>query len=192
VSTRLRPRRAKDWPTVGNITTLVTATPVVAGREAEARQAIEGLPSGHLSPFSASSRTHFGRLCVWDHLGARHRGERRWPLRHQYTFFSATFDGDDATYLGHLVEVAPLVVEAAWSCGVGYPGLDAGALRPWLERHRLRIAFPFATAPEETVASIQAAVEQRRALVALAAESQGTDPAALLAAFRTRFPDAAS
>ena len=187
-----RDPRTGDWPTSGVITTLITATPVVPGHEAAARAAIEGLPTGRRSPFAASDRTHFARLCVWDHLGARHRGEHRWPLQHQYTFFSATFDGDESSYVAHLLEVAPTVVDAAWSSSVGFPGPDPERLRLWLADHRLPIDFPFATAPNETLPAIQAAVADRRALVAFAADTQGLEPAALLDAYRARFPEAAS
>ena len=83
-------------------------------------------------------------------------------------------------------------MDAAWSFSVGFPGHDADRLRLWLADHRLPIDFPFATAPNETLPAIRDALADRRALVAFAADTQGLEPAALLDAYRARFPEDAS
>ena len=93
---------------VGAVYSLTVIAPIVAGREAEAREAIEALPVGFLARLE---NLHFSRIHVVSELvfqgpQQRHRDQ----LRASQLVFTSTFDGELEPYLEALRAVRRHVV----------------------------------------------------------------------------------
>ncbi|GAC1375618.1 MAG: hypothetical protein NVSMB32_18480 [Actinomycetota bacterium] len=140
------------------------------------------------SPFAAVGTTHFGRWVVVEQLRCEAPGKPFEALSCPYLLFSATLDGDPATYLRALCAASSSVVHDIWRHCIGYPAEagDAG-LVAYLLHNQVRANLFFAAYPTASVAQVHHALDVRRRLIDFAVDAQGMDDDALAEAFRSGF-----
>ena len=111
---------------VGGAYSLTVIAPIVAGREDEARAAIEALPVG-AEPLARLDGLHFSRIQVVAELVFQGPKQRhRDHLRSSQLVFTSTFDGALDPYL----EALRACADTWWRFCAGYPG-SATATRSW-------------------------------------------------------------
>jgi hypothetical protein len=171
----------------GQARALTTFVPIVPGRETALHEHVSAFPRGAGSPLARSARTHVARWVIIDRLPttAVPRPDR---LRLWQLLFSASFDGEEESYLRELVDILGEEVAAIWSHCVGFPGASADAFVPWLREHRVRNSFFFSAYPNATVHDVRNALAARDRVLEFALRGQDLDPAARLRAFREAFP----
>jgi hypothetical protein len=173
---------------VGCAYSLTVVAPIVAGREAEARDAIEALPVGADSPLAPLGDLHFSRIHVVDELVFQGPTQRhRDPLRASHLVFTSTFDGRTLEpYLEALrTRAAP---DTWWRYCVGYPGSDdAAAFARWVGDHQIDSSLFASAHPEARVPHVLESLELRERIIDFAIEARGLDPAELQARFRETF-----
>jgi hypothetical protein len=163
---------------VGVAYSLTVIAPIVAGREQEARDALEALPAGFLSPLES---LHFSRIHVVSDLvfqGPQQR--RRDRLRASHLIFTSTFDGELEPYLEALRPIAG----TWWQFCVGYPGDDFVA---WVRAHQVDSALFASAHPEATVRGVLESLALRERIVDFAIEARGLAPDDLHRRFRDAF-----
>jgi hypothetical protein len=163
---------------VGVAYSLTVIAPIVAGREAEAREVIEALPAGFLSRLA---NLHFSRIHVVADLvfqgpQQRHRDE----LRASHLVFTSTFDGELEPYLEALRPIA----DTWWQFCVGYPGED---FTRWVREHQLDSSLFASAHPDATVPGVLESLALRERIVDFAIEARGLAPADLQRRFREAF-----
>jgi hypothetical protein len=163
---------------VGVAYSLTVIAPIVAGREAETRSALEALPPDYLSPLA---NLHFSRIHVVSELvfqGPQQRHRDR--LKASQLVFTSTFDGELEPYLEALRPLA----DAWWRFCVGYPGDDFAA---WVRAHQLDSALFASAHPDATVSGVLESLALRERIVDFAIEARGLAAADLQRRFRERF-----
>jgi hypothetical protein len=163
---------------VGVAYSLTVIAPVVAGREQEAREAIEALPVDFLARLE---NLHFSRIHVVSELvfqGPRQR--HRDHLKASQLVFTSTFDGELEAYLEALRPVA----DTWWRFCVGYPGEDFAR---WVREHQVDSALFASAHPEATVPRVLESLALRDRIVDFAIEARGLAPADLQRRFCERF-----
>jgi hypothetical protein len=164
---------------------LTALVPVRAGRAAALRATITQLPTGHNSPFEAVPGTHFARLVVVDHLGAR--GEPGIVIDPARLLVAVNCDGDAYAYLGTLCLRFGATADRIFGECDGYPGSGhPAAFAAWVRSYEVPPTLPFSTF-DATVDRIRSAVAAREQLSAFAVRAQGLEPAALRCAWREEF-----
>lgn len=163
---------------VGVAYSLTVIAPIVAGREEEAREAIEALPTDHLSQLP---NLHFSRIHVVSELvfqGPRQR--HRDHLRASHLVFTSTFDGELEPYLEALRPVA----DTWWQFCVGY-GEDG--FERWVREHQVDSALFASAHPDATVPGVLESLALRERIIDFAIEARGLAPADLQRRFRDEF-----
>jgi hypothetical protein len=166
---------------VGVAYSLTVIAPIVAGREAEAREAIEGLPTGFLARLET---LHFSRIHVVSELvfqGPRQR--HRDPLRASHLVFTSTVDGELEPYLEALRGCA----DTWWRYCVGYPGSDGDRFTRWVREHQLDSSLFASAHPDATVSGVLESLALRDRIVDFAVEARRLEPAELQRRFRDEF-----
>jgi hypothetical protein len=170
---------------VGGAYSLTVIAPLVAGREDEARVAIEALPVGAASPLAALGGLHFSRIHIVANLvfqGPQQR--RRERLRSPQLVFTSTFDGALDPYLDQLRAVA----DAWWQFCVGYPGsADREAFAQWVRAHQIDSSLFASAHPEATVPGVHESLGLRERIIDFAIAARGLEPAELQRRFRDQF-----
>jgi hypothetical protein len=166
---------------VGVAYSLTVIAPVVAGREAEASEAIEALPADLLArlPNLHFSRIHVVSDLVFQGPEQRHRDH----LRASHLVFTSTFDGEPAPYLEALRPLA----DTWWRFCVGYPGSEGEAFAGWVREHQLDSSLFASAHPDATVPGVLASLALRERIVDFAIEARALDPAELQRRFRDEF-----
>jgi hypothetical protein len=163
---------------IGVVYSLTVIAPIAAGREDEARAAIEALPADLLARLE---NLHFSRIHVVSELvfqGPKQR--RRDELRASHLVFTSTFDGELEPYLEALRPLA----DRWWQFCVGYPGEDFAR---WVREHQVDSSL-FASAHEDaTVPGVLESLALRSRVVDFAIEARGLAPAELQRRFRETF-----
>ena len=166
---------------VGVAYSLTVIAPIVAGREAQAREAIEALPPDFLARLE---NLHFSRIHVVSELvfqGPQQRHRDR--LRASQLVFTSTFDGEPEPY----VEALRPVADTWWQFCEGYPGSAGEGFARWVREHQLDSAL-FASAHEDaTVPGVLESLALRSRVVDFAIEARGLAPAELQRRFRETF-----
>jgi hypothetical protein len=167
---------------VGVAYSLTVVAPVVAGREQEAREAIEALPVGPDSPLAQLAGLHFSRIHVVSDLVFQGPQQRhREHLRAAQLVFTSTFDGELDPYLDALRPVA----DAWWSFCVGYPGsADAAVFTRWVREHQIDSSLFASAHPEATVPGVLESLALRERIIDFAVAARGLDPVELQRRFR--------
>ncbi len=166
---------------VGVAYSLTVIAPVVAGREAEARAALEALPPDFLARLE---NLHFSRIHVVSELvfqGPRQR--RRDELRASHLVFTSTFDGELEPYLEALRPHA----DTWWRFCVGYPGSAGEAFERWVREHQLDSSLFASAHPQATVPAVLGSLVLRERIVDFAIEARALEPAELQRRFRDVF-----
>ena len=166
---------------VGVAYSLTVIAPIVAGREQEAREAIEALPPGFLA---ALENLHFSRIHVVSELvfqgpQQRHRDE----LRAGQLVFTSTFDGELEPYLEALRSCA----DTWWRFCTGYPGGASDEFAAWVREHQLDSSLFASAHPHATVPGVLESLALRERIVDFAIEARGLAPADLHRRFRNTF-----
>jgi hypothetical protein len=167
---------------VGVAYSLTVVAPVVAGREQEARDAIEALPVGPDSPLAQLGGLHFSRIHVVSDLVFQGPQQRhRDPLKASQLVFTSTVDGELAPYLDALRPIA----DTWWSFCVGYPGsADAAAFVGWVRDHQIDSSLFASAHPEATVPGVLESLALRERIIDFAVAARGLDPVELQRRFR--------
>jgi hypothetical protein len=164
---------------------LTALVPVLPGRGAALRDAVRALPTGAHSPFAAVPGTHFARLVVVDHLGAR--GEPGIVVDPARLLMAVNCDGDVYAYLGALCVQFGATTDRVFGECEGYPGAGhPAAFAAWVRSYEVAPTLPFATV-DATVDRIRAAITSRDRLSKFAVCAQGLEPPALRVAWREEF-----
>jgi hypothetical protein len=167
---------------VGVAYSLTVIAPIVAGREAEAREAIEALPVGPASPLAALPNLHFSRIHVVSGLVFQGPQQRhREHLRAAHLVFTSTFDGAPDPYLDALRASA----DTWWQFCVGYPGGgDRDAFMGWVRAHQIDSSLFASAHPDATVPGVLESLALRERIIDFAVAARGLDPADLQRRFR--------
>jgi hypothetical protein len=163
---------------VGVAYSLTVIAPIAAGREAEARAAVEALPADFLARLE---NLHFSRIHVVSELvfqgpRQRHRDE----LQASHLVFTSTFDGELEPYLEALRPLA----DTWWRFCVGYPGEDFAR---WVREHQVDSALFASAHPDATVPGVLESLALRSRVVDFAIEARSLAPAELQRRFRETF-----
>ena len=172
----------------GRAHALTTFVPIVAGEETALHEYIRGFAQGAQSPFARSARTHVARWVVIDRLPTQcvPQPDR---LRRFHLLFSASFDGDEVSYLTELTGLLGPEVAAIWGHCEGFPGAeDRDAFVGWLREHRVRNSFFFSAYPQASVHDVHNALAARDQALGFALRTQGASAEERLRAFREAFP----
>ena len=169
---------------VGCAYSLTVIAPVVAGREQEARDALEALDA----PLARLENLHFSRIHVVSelvHQGPKQR--HRDHLRAAQLIFTSTFDGRSLEpYLEALRTRAE--PDTWWQFCAGYPGSgDAAAFAGWVRAHQIDSSLFASAHPQARVPHVLESLELRERIIDFAIEAHGLDAAALQARFRETF-----
>jgi hypothetical protein len=173
---------------VGCAYSLTVVAPVVAGREAAAREAIEALPVGPASPLARLGDLHFSRLHVVSelvHQGPKQR--HRDHLRASQLIFTSTFDGRElGPYLEALrTRASP---DTWWQYCAGYPGADdATAFARWIRDHQIDSSLFASAHPQARVPRVLESLELRERIIGFAIDARGLDAGELHERFRETF-----
>ena len=163
---------------VGAACSLTVIAPIVAGREQEARDALEALPADFLAQLDG---LHFSRIHVVSDLVFQGPQQRhRDHLRASQLVFTSTFDGELEPYL----EVLRPVADTWWQFCVGYPGEDFAR---WVRDHQLDSALFASAHPEATVPGVLESLALRDRIIDFAIEARALEPAELQRRFREEF-----
>jgi hypothetical protein len=170
---------------VGAAYSLTVIAPVIAGREAAAREALDALPVGAESPLARLPGLHFSRIHVVGDLVFQGPQQRhREHLRAPQLVFTSTFDGAPEAYLDALRSVA----DTWWQFCVGYPGSDdADAFVRWVRAHQIDSSLFASAHPSATVTGVRESLELRERIVDFAIAARGLSPAELQRRFRDEF-----
>ena len=169
---------------VGCAYSLTVMAPVVAGREQEARDALEALDA----PLARLENLHFSRIHVVSELVYQGPKQRhRDHLRAAQLIFTSTFDGQSLEpYLEALRTRAE--PDAWWQFCAGYPGSgDAAAFADWVRAHQIDSSLFDSAHPQARVPHVLESLELRERIIDFAIEAHGLDAAALQARFRETF-----
>jgi hypothetical protein len=166
---------------VGVAYSLTVIAPIEAGREEEARAAIEALPPDFLARLE---NLHFSRIHVVSDLvfqgpQQRHRDD----LRASQLVFTSTFDGELEPYLEALRGCA----DTWWHFCVGYPGAATEGFVPWVHVHQIDSSLFASAHPDATVPGVLVSLALRERIVDFAIEARTLEPAELQRRFRERF-----
>ena len=173
---------------VGCAYSLTVVAPIVAGREEDARAAIEALPLGAASPLARLSDLHFSRIHVVSdlvHPGPRQR--HRDTLRAGQLIFTSTFDGRTLDpYLEELrLQAEP---DTWWRHCVGYPGsTDRAAFARFVRDHQVDSSLFASAHPRARVPQVLESLALRERIIDFAVEAHGLDPNELQRRFRETF-----
>jgi hypothetical protein len=166
---------------VGVAYSLTVIAPVVAGREEEAREALEALPPDFLR---ALGTLHFSRIHVVSDLVFQGPQQRhRDHLRASHLVFTSTVDGELEPYLEALRPLA----DTWWQYCVGYPGSEGEAFVRWVREHQLDSSLFASAHPEATVPGVLESLALRERIVDFAIEARALEPAELQRRFRDAF-----
>lgn len=166
---------------VGVAYSLTVIAPVVAGREQEARDALEALPPGFLARLG---NLHFSRIHVVSDLVFQGPAQRwRDHLRASQLVFTSTFDGAPGPYLEALRPCA----DTWWRFCAGYPGAGSEAFAGWVREHQVDSSLFASAHPDATVPGVLEGLALRERIVDFAIEARGLAPADLHRRFREAF-----
>jgi hypothetical protein len=166
---------------VGVAYSLTVIAPVAAGREDEAREALEALPADFLRGLG---NLHFSRIHVVSDLVFQGPQQRhRDHLRASHLVFTSTFDGELEPYLEALRPLA----DTWWQYCAGYPGSAGEAFAPWVREHQLDSSLFASAHPEATVPGVLESLDLRERIVDFAIEARTLEPAELQRRFRDAF-----
>src|SRR6185436_12143661 len=157
----------------------------VAGREDEARTAIEALPVGAESPLAAFGGLHFSRIhIVRDLVFQGPQQRRREHLRSPQLVFTSTIDGEIEPYLDALRTCA----DTWWQFCAGYPGsADRDAFVRWVRAHQIDSSLFASAHPEATVPGVLESLALREQIIDFAIAARGLPPEELQRRFRDEF-----
>jgi hypothetical protein len=164
--------------TVGVAYSLTVVAPIVASREAEAREAIEAMPAGSLAQLE---NLHFARIHIVSDLvfhgpQQRHRDH----LQASHLVFTSTFDGELAPYLEALRECA----DTWWRFCVGYP---EPSFERWVRSHQIDSSLFASAHADATVPGVLESLALRERIIDFAIAARGLEPAELQRRFRAEF-----
>lgn len=160
---------------------LTVIAPIVAGREQEARDAIEALPADFLARLE---NLHFSRIHVVSELVFQGPQQRhRDHLRASQLVFTSTFDGELEPYLEALRGCA----DTWWRYCVGYPGSAGKAFVEWVREHQLGSSLFASAHPDATVPGVLESLALRERIVDFAIEARALTPGELQRRFRDEF-----
>ena len=166
---------------VGVAYSLTVIAPIVAGREGEAREAIEALPADFLARLE---NLHFSRIhLVSDLVFQGPRQRHRDHLRASQLVFTSTFDGELEPY----VEALRSCADTWWRFCVGYPGSEGEAFVRWIREHQLDSSLFASAHPDATVPGVLESLALRERIVDFAIEARALEPAELQRRFRDAF-----
>jgi hypothetical protein len=163
---------------VGVAYSLTVIAPIVAGREQEAREALEALPADFLAELEG---LHFSRIHVVSELvfqGPRQR--HRDHLTASHLVFTSTVDGELEPYLEALRPLA----DTWWQYCAGYPGDD---FVTWVRAHQVDSALFASAHAEATVPDVLESLTVRERIIDFAIEARALGPAELQQRFREAF-----
>ena len=169
---------------VGCAYSLTVIAPIVAGREHEARDALEALDA----PLARLENLHFSRIHVVGDLVYQGPAQRhRDHLRSPQLIFTSTFDGRSLEpYLEALRTRAE--PDTWWRFCAGYPGSgDGAAFARWVRGHQVDSSLFASAHPRALVPHVLGSLALRERIIDFAVEARGLDPAALQRRFRETF-----
>ena len=166
---------------VGVAYSLTVIAPIVAGREQEAREALEALPAGFLARLE---NLHFSRIHVVSELVFQGpRQKRRDELRASQLVFTSTFDGELEPYLEALRPCA----DTWWRFCAGYPGSAGEGFIRWVLEHQIDSSLFASAHPHATVPEVLESLALRERIVDFAIAARGLEPVDLQRRFRAEF-----
>ena len=166
---------------VGVAYSLTVIAPIVAGREREARDAIEALPPDLLTRLA---NLHFSRIHVVSELVFQGPQQRhRDHLRASQLVFTSTIDGELQPYLEALRGCA----DTWWRFCVGYPGSAGEAFSRWVREHQLDSSLFASAHPDATVPGVLESLALRERIVDFAIEARRLGPSEFQRRFRDTF-----
>ena len=166
---------------VGVVYSLTVIAPIVADREAEARETVDGLPPGFLARFE---NLHFSRIHVVSELVFQGPQQRhRDHLRASHLVFTSTFDGELEPYLEALRPCA----DTWWRFCAGYPGSAGEEFGRWVREHQIDSSLFASAHPQATVTGVLESLALRERIIDFAIEARRLEPAELQRRFRDEF-----
>jgi hypothetical protein len=162
-------------------TQLSILTAVLPGHRDELERTLTAIPLDVDSPFATLRGTHNGRFALISTDPAPAASLRAGGLPTPMLMCSATIDIQPAEWLPLLLVALGDRAEAVWSHCAGWS--TAIEKTQFLIAHRVHSALEFATW-DAPVDRVRRALDTRRRLTALVLQTQGADPATLLAAYR--------
>jgi len=167
---------------VGVAYSLTVVAPIVSGRQAAAREAIEALGVGPDSPLARLGGLHFSRIHIVSELVFQGPQQRhRDPLNANQLVFTSTVDGE----LGPYLEALRPIADTWWQFCVGYPGAaDAAAFTRWVREHQIDSSLFASAHPEATVPGVLESLALRERIIDFAVATRGLEPAELQRRFR--------
>ena len=166
------------------VTQLSILTAVKDGRADELRSLIESLPADDRSPFASVPGTHNGRWTVVRTDPLPEPNLRSGGLPRPMLMCSAVIDPKPKQWVRSLIEVLGPAADSIWDHCAGWPGRSGGV--DWLLRHRVRPWLSFTTW-DAPVAEMLEARRTRELVERLAIQTQGSDAASLVSAYRQAF-----
>jgi hypothetical protein len=163
---------------------LVVVARVRKGEADAARAAVAEHWPAAASPFALAAGTHLARLQVLTPPARRLRGRLRTPAEH--VLLAADADAPAAAWLERLRVAAAGPLDAVLGHCAFYPGTrEPAAFARWIAANRLDVGFSVIGSPGATTADVRAALALHGEVATFAERTQGLDPAALRAAWRT-------
>jgi len=166
---------------VGVAYSLTVVAPILAGREQEAREAIEALPAGFLARLE---NLHFSRIHVVSELifqGPRQR--YRDELQASQLVFTSTFDGELEPYL----QALRMCADTWWRFCVGYPGGHAPSFERWVRDHQIDSSLFASAHPDATVTAVLESLVLRERIIDFAIAARELEAPELQRRFRDEF-----
>jgi hypothetical protein len=173
---------------VGCAYSLTVIAPVIAGREAAAREAIAAWAVGADSPLARLRDLHFSRIHVVSDVVFQGPAQKhREHLRASQLVFTSTFDGRElAPYLEALRTRAE--PDTWWRHCVGYPGSeDPGAFARFVRDHQVDSSLFASAHPQARVPHVLESLALRERIIDFAIEAHGLDAGDLQRRFRATF-----
>lgn len=183
-----RPR--EDPNGLGGLYGLTVLTPILAGKELELREYLEGMGKGPDSPLAALSETHVARWVIIPNVVYQGPPQRPDKLRSQQLLFSSTFDGPRDLYLDRMCAVIGEHVDAIWENCAGYPGPvreNPEGVKRYMVHNQIETGLFFAVYPHVTVEQVRDCLGRRERLRRFVTKSFD-DASQLQAQFREDFP----
>lgn len=172
----------------GSAYALTVFTPILAGREDELKEYLDGMALGPESPLARLDTLHTSRIQIFRALVHQGPAQKHSdPLERAQVVFTSTFDGELDPYLDALAERVPEADEW-WGRCAGYPGrAERAAFRGYVRAHKVDTSLFASAFPDASVAEVRAALALRERVLDFAVEAQGLDAAALQQRFRSAF-----
>ena len=143
--------------------------------------------SSTLEKLQQLSFIHYARWAVIRRFPDGRRGER---LGHTYLFFESNFNGTWDQYIDAFSEVVPRRMKGIWGTSYGFPGpIPVEPFKAYIRKNEYVANHYWSAYPKATTTEIISAQRVAEALDDFQHRSEGLDPEAFAAAYRSMLTD---